>query len=88
MIIVSYYKSKDLFLISNRNLFYLIKMLSLVAKRIGFGLRLGHAFSQKKAVNQKQPKEKKYGILQSDEKMIKLTTKEDNKEAEKLKVRL
>lgn len=36
---------------------------------------------------EKKTKERKYAIAVSDEKMIKLTTKEDSKEAAKMKVR-
>lgn len=46
--------------------------------------QLTRSFAKK--LQKKPPKEKKYGIAVTDEKMIKLTTKEDSKVAEQLRV--
>jgi hypothetical protein len=59
-------------------------MLVATANR-GWLSRLTREFA-KKQLQKKAPKEKNYGVAFSDEKMIKLTTKEDSKVAEALKV--
>lgn len=46
--------------------------------------QIARCFASK--IQKKPPKEKKYGIAVTDEKMIKLTTKEDSKVAEQLRV--
>jgi hypothetical protein len=53
--------------------------------RRGWLWGLAREFSKKVPVT-KPTKEKNYGIAYSDEKMIKLTTKEDSKAAEALRV--
>ena len=58
-------------------------MLVAVSRSWNWGLARSFA---KKQVQKKPPKEKNYGIAITDEKMIKLTTKEDSKAAEQLKV--
>jgi hypothetical protein len=50
--------------------------------------QLAAGFTSRKQQKVKQPKERKYGIAVSDEKMIKLTTKEDSKEAEQQRVQV
>lgn len=59
-------------------------MLVASAKK-GWMWGLARGFS-KKVPASKPSKEKNYGIAYSDEKMIKLTTKEDSKAAEALRV--
>lgn len=63
-------------------------MIVSLAKR-GWSLACSNSLARsfgKKQVQPKEPKEKKFGIAVTDEKMIKLTTKEDSKAAEQLRV--
>jgi hypothetical protein len=53
---------------------------------LAWGQTLSRQFSKKQTQPKKPPKEKNFGIAITDEKMIKLTTKEDSKVAEQLRV--